>query len=113
MAPSLFGRIGSLVLRRSRAVLLVSLLVFLVGAGLGFTAFGKLKTGRFSDPNSGSAPRRAAPRPPRRSGRGGMPSSRLLFLEVEELESLRHERVVILEDAAVAGVVVEHKFAVR
>jgi RND superfamily putative drug exporter len=54
-SAGLFGRIGSLVVRRSRAVLLVSLLVFLVGAGIGFTAFGKLKTGGFTDPNSGSA----------------------------------------------------------
>lgn len=50
-----FGRIGSLVARRSRAVLVVSVLVFLAGAGLGLTAFGKLKTGGFSDPSSGSA----------------------------------------------------------
>jgi putative drug exporter of the RND superfamily len=50
----LFGRIGSLAARRSRAVLLVSLLVFLVGAGLGATAFGKLKTGGFTDPSSAS-----------------------------------------------------------
>ena len=54
-SAGLFGRIGSLVVRRSRAVLVVSLLVFLVGAGIGFTAFGKLKTGGFTDPNSGSA----------------------------------------------------------
>ena len=51
----MFGRIGSLVVRRSRGVLLVSLLVFLVGAGLGLSAFGKLKTAGFTDPNSGSA----------------------------------------------------------
>jgi putative drug exporter of the RND superfamily len=51
----MFGRIGSLVVRRSRAVLVVSLLVFLAGAGLGVTAFGKLKTGGFTDPSSGSA----------------------------------------------------------
>lgn len=31
------------------------MLVFLVGAGIGFTAFSKLKTGGFTDPNSGSA----------------------------------------------------------
>jgi RND superfamily putative drug exporter len=54
-SAGVFGRIGSLAVRRSRAVLLVSLLVFLVGAGLGFTAFGKMKTGGFTDPNSGSA----------------------------------------------------------
>src|SRR6266545_3007046 len=54
-SAGMFGRIGSLVVRRSRAVLLVSLLVFLVGAGLGFTAFGKLKAAGFTDPNSGSA----------------------------------------------------------
>lgn len=51
----IFGRIGSLVTRRSRAVLMASVLVFLVGAGLGVTAFGKLGTGGFSDPGSGSA----------------------------------------------------------
>ncbi len=54
-SAGMFGRIGALVARRSRAVLLVSFLVFLVGAGLGLTAFGKLKTGGFTDPNSGSA----------------------------------------------------------
>src|SRR6266566_5101509 len=54
-SAGVFGRIGSLVVRRSRAVLLVSLLVFLVGAGLGLSAFGKLKTAGFTDPNSGSA----------------------------------------------------------
>ena len=55
ISTGIFGRIGSLVVRRSRAVLVVSLLVFLVGAGFGFTAFGKLKTGGFTDPNSASA----------------------------------------------------------
>ena len=51
----MFGRIGSLVVRRWRTVLAVSLLAFVAGAAVGFTAFGKLKTGGFSDPNSGSA----------------------------------------------------------
>lgn len=50
-----FGRIGSLVVRRPRAVILVSVLLFAIGAGRGFTAFGKLKTGGFTDPNSGSS----------------------------------------------------------
>src|SRR5690242_9833832 len=50
-SPGVFGRIGSLVVRRSRRVLLVTLIVFLAGAGLGLTAFGKLKTGGFTDPN--------------------------------------------------------------
>jgi RND superfamily putative drug exporter len=50
-----FDRIGVLVTRRSRAVLLTSLIVFLIGAGVGITAFGKLKTGGFSDPGSSSA----------------------------------------------------------
>jgi RND superfamily putative drug exporter len=49
------SRLASLVVRRSRAVLVVSLLVFIGGAGLGITAFGKLKTGGFTDPSSASA----------------------------------------------------------
>src|SRR4051812_2282244 len=50
-----FGRIGSVVIRRRRAVLLAAILAFLVGGGIGVTAFGKLKTGGFTDPHSGSS----------------------------------------------------------
>jgi RND superfamily putative drug exporter len=49
------GRIGSLATRRARAVLLVAVLVFVIGAAVGVSAFGKLKTGGFTDPSSGSA----------------------------------------------------------
>jgi putative drug exporter of the RND superfamily len=85
-----FSRIGSLVVRRSRAVLVVSLLVFLVGAGIGFTAFGKLKTGGFTDPNSGSA--RATRQLDDRFG--GAANVVLLV----------HARSATVDDPAVAGV---------
>ena len=51
----MFDRIGSLVVRRAGAVLLVAVVLFLGGAALGVGAFGKLKTGGFSDPRSDSA----------------------------------------------------------
>jgi RND superfamily putative drug exporter len=51
----MFGRIGHFVTHHARAVLVITVLV-LIGAGAyGFTAFGKLKTQGFADPNSDSA----------------------------------------------------------
>ena len=89
-SAGMFGRIGSLVVRRSRGVLLVSLLVFLVGAGLGLSAFGKLKTAGFTDPNSGSA--RAARQLDDRFG--GAANVVLLV----------HARSATVDDQAVTGV---------
>ena len=51
----MFGRIGRFAASHARGILLVTLLV-MVGAGaLGFTAFGKLQTGGFADPNAESS----------------------------------------------------------
>jgi RND superfamily putative drug exporter len=51
----MFTRIGHLVTRHARAVLVITVLL-LIGAGAyGFTAFGKLKTQGFNDPNSDSS----------------------------------------------------------
>jgi RND superfamily putative drug exporter len=51
----MFERIGSLAVRRTRTVLVTALVIFIAGTALGFTAFGKLKTGGFADPHSDSA----------------------------------------------------------
>ncbi len=53
--PRIFDGIGTLVVRRTRAVLAACLIVFVVGTALGFGAFAQLKTGGFSDPRSASA----------------------------------------------------------
>ncbi|HEU5474826.1 MAG TPA: MMPL family transporter [Actinophytocola sp.] len=51
----MFGRIGQLVTRHARAVLVITVLL-MVGAGAyGFTAFGKLKTQGFADPEADSS----------------------------------------------------------
>ena len=85
-----FDRIGWLAVRRSRGVLLVSMLVFLVGAGVGATAFGQLKTGGFTDPNSGSA--RATRQLDDRFGGAG------------DVVLLVHSSAGTVDDPAVAGV---------
>ncbi|MGW1989790.1 MMPL family transporter [Embleya sp. NPDC001921] len=47
-------RLGDLVFRRARMVLVVGGLLLLVAAGVGFGAFGKLQSGGFEAPNSAS-----------------------------------------------------------
>lgn len=51
----MFSRIGSFVVRRARLVLLVSVLLLAGAAVLGVSAFGKLQTGGFDDPDSESS----------------------------------------------------------
>lgn len=47
-------RLGDLVYRRARAVLVIGALLLLVAAGVGFGAFGKLQSGGFDAPNAAS-----------------------------------------------------------
>lgn len=51
----MFGRIGRFVAGHARAVLVVTVLVMIGAGALGFTAFGKLKTEGFADPNAESS----------------------------------------------------------
>ncbi|OLF18081.1 MMPL family transporter [Actinophytocola xanthii] len=52
----MFARIGRFAAARARAVLVVTALVVVAAAALGFTAFGKLRTdGGFADPNAESS----------------------------------------------------------
>src|SRR5947199_10747653 len=51
----MFGRIGRFAAGHARAVLIVTVLVMIGAGALGFTAFGKLKTEGFADPNAESS----------------------------------------------------------
>src|SRR5439155_20629703 len=50
----MFGRIGQLVTNHARAVLVITVLVMIGAGAFGFTAFGKLKTQGFADPDADS-----------------------------------------------------------
>ena len=51
----MFGRIGRFTASHARAILVVTVLVMIGAGALGFTAFGKLKTEGFADPNAESS----------------------------------------------------------
>src|SRR2546429_4962048 len=51
----MFSRIGHLAAHHARTVLVVTVLVMIGAGALGFTAFGKLKTEGFADPNAESS----------------------------------------------------------
>src|SRR2546430_7268398 len=52
---AMFSRIGHLAAHHARTVLVVTVLVMIGAGALGFTAFGKLKTEGFTDPNAESS----------------------------------------------------------
>src|SRR2546430_4430538 len=52
---AMFGRIGRFTASHARAILVVTVLVMIGAGALGFTAFGKLKTEGFADPNAESS----------------------------------------------------------
>ena len=51
----MFERLGRLVARRSKSVLVISLLTLIVAGAIGFQAFGKLDGGGYNDPSSESS----------------------------------------------------------
>lgn len=51
----MFERLGSFIARRSKSVLVTSLLAIIVAGAVGFQAFGKLDGGGYNDPQSESS----------------------------------------------------------